>query len=66
VAIDANGPDFWLVLQPLEDSTPPIIRLRHALKSFLRSYKLRCIDLAQVWPELPAAGAGKPSDGEGS
>src|SRR5262245_34500565 len=65
MGIDPNAPDFWLVLQPLEDpdQVPAVKRLAQALKACKRRYKLRCIDYAEVWPALPAAGAGAGGDG---
>jgi hypothetical protein len=33
---------FRLVLVPLPDERPPLVRLRAALKTLLRRYRLRC------------------------
>jgi hypothetical protein len=33
---------FRLVLVPLSDERPPLVRLRAALKTLLRRYRLRC------------------------
>ena len=35
-----------ITLRPLPDDTPPMIRLRRALKALLRSYRLRCVRIS--------------------
>ena len=41
---------FYILLEAEErwDLAPPIIRLRHFLKSALRAWHLRCVDLREV------------------
>jgi arginase family enzyme len=45
---------FRLVLSPLPDKSDPsgIRRLRRALKSLLRTYRLRCVDVVETAPSL--------------
>lgn len=36
---------FMLELVPIDDTVPPIIRLRRGLKALLRSHGLRCLSV---------------------
>jgi hypothetical protein len=49
--------DFRLVLRPLKDATPAIIRLRHALKHLLRAWNLRCVEAVEVPAAASSAAA---------
>jgi hypothetical protein len=49
-------PVYALVLRALPWSTPPIHRLRSALKCLLRTFGLRCTDLRLIAPDPPANG----------
>jgi hypothetical protein len=40
--------DYLLILRALPDTVPGVIRLRAALKRFLRAYGLRCIRVEKV------------------
>src|SRR5436190_19531376 len=40
---DQSPEDYLLILRAMPDAVPGVIRLRAALKRFLRSYGLRCI-----------------------
>lgn len=42
------GMKFQLELEAIGEGTPPIIRLRHVLKGFLRSWGMRCIGLREI------------------
>jgi len=57
---------FTLTLEPMaNDSIPPVLRLRAALKTLLRAHRLRCIDVAEVAPDAPRLRVAHPR-GEGS
>jgi hypothetical protein len=52
LAFLANSPSldettYTLVLKPLADEVPAIVRLRRALKCLLRSYGLRCLSCVE-------------------
>lgn len=54
-------PAFAIVLQavPGWGAVPPIVRLRRALKSFLRSYGLKCMEIREAPAEESPAEVGK-------
>jgi hypothetical protein len=39
---DPSKPRYRLTLEALKSNTPPVVRLRVALKRLLRSFNLRC------------------------
>jgi len=56
MAAKSDRPVFKLTLRAMKDpyGVPAIVRLRHALKSFLRSYNLRCEAIEEI-PQEEAA-----------
>jgi hypothetical protein len=62
-----GGEEYTLTIRALKSGTPPIIRLRHVLKSLLRTYEFRCVSVSETTPALPplpthADGAGGSGD----
>lgn len=63
----ADAPTYRIVLRPLPDRTDPQgwRRLRAALKSMLRSYRLRCVTFERVTPaDIAAADAAERDNKE--
>jgi hypothetical protein len=45
-------PRFVLTLEPLPGDDPPVfIRLRAALKTLLRAFRFRCVQIQEIPPE---------------
>jgi hypothetical protein len=49
-------PDIRLVLRPLPDSVPGTVRVRRALKTLLRCYRLKAVEVVEVPARLPVDG----------
>jgi hypothetical protein len=49
-----GGERYEVLLEAMPFDTPPAVRLRWALKHFLRSYRLRCCGIREVTPRLPS------------
>jgi hypothetical protein len=63
----ADGPDYLLRIRPLASDTPAVIRLRAALKTLLRAYQLRCVEVSGLPAGTPTpAPDGQSSAGQGS
>ena len=58
-----GGEQYRLTLEALPGDVPPVIRLRHALKRFLRDYGLRCRAVEDVTPRLPPPPPGEARAG---
>lgn len=57
-----NRARFILELCPRADDAKPLLRLRAALKSLWRAYRLQCISItekATPAPDVPEPGAGR-------
>jgi hypothetical protein len=54
-----GGESYRVELVAMPGDVPPIIRLRQALKRFLRGYRLRCTAVS----EAPKPTAGEPTAG---
>jgi hypothetical protein len=50
-----DAPDYQITLRPEPGPVPAIVRLRKFLKAALRTYGLRCVDMAEVTPAKPPA-----------
>ena len=42
---DDDDDDWLLTLRPMPDPVPATVRLRRALKTLLRAFKLRCVGM---------------------
>lgn len=63
---DAPDPRYALTLAPLPGwPTPPVVRLRGALKVLLRGFGLRCLEVSQLpgMTETPNNTPGTPGRG---
>jgi hypothetical protein len=49
-----EGRDYVLRLVALPDGVPAAVRLRRALKTLLRAYRLRCVSVEEVQAPAPA------------
>lgn len=51
-------PEYVLHLRALPSDIPPVIRLRRALKTLLRSHRLRCVSVSEAkGADAPDVGA---------
>jgi hypothetical protein len=60
-----NGPLILVTLSPQEDPVPRAVRLRRALKYFLRACNCRCLAVEEM-PFPPPRTAQDRSDGPGA
>ncbi len=60
--LHAGGEKFIVELEALADDHPPIRRLRHFLKSALRTWRLKCRSITETtaYPDTPAREPSKP------
>jgi hypothetical protein len=63
--VAAGRERYTVVLEALPDSAPPAVRLRHLLKSALRAWRLRCIEVSPAVAEAEDRPAEQPPTTEG-
>ena len=51
--MSAGSPRFRLVLVPMPDTVPPLVRLRQALKVLRRRFGLRCRGVEELGQHSP-------------